>query len=904
MAEKTEGSWLRFATDHPRLTVWAIVGVTLMLVALAALPSVWPERFGLLNPLTIDTDPENMLSADEPVRVFHDDMKEQFSLYDMVVVGVVNERNPDGVFNVGSLRRIYELTEYASTLRWPDPDNPGRQEGVIEEDMLALSRVDNIEQEGVGAVRFSWLMPEPPDTRNQALAILERAQRIPLFDNTLVSADGKAVALYLPLTSKDMSYRVREALLDKVAGWKDTGDQVYITGLPVAEDTFGVQMFYQMAISAPLAMLVIFLAMWWFFRHVRLITSAMIVAMVAAAGTMALLVISGSTVHIMSSMIPVFIMPIAVLDSVHILSEFFDRYPRHRDRHRAIREVMGILFKPMLFTTLTTMAGFASLALTPIPPVQVFGIFIAIGVFLAWLCTVTFIPAYIMLMPERRLTGFGLAAGDPDRDTVMGRWLRRLGEGVVGHARAVLVVTMVVVVAAGYGISLIRINDNPVKWFEPEHPIRVADRVLNEHFGGTYMAYLALVPEDEDVTLTDYRQTFLDRLASHRKNVQAQEDATVAVFEELRAMAGELSEEADSAKAFLDGLDQRVGVQLVAASDTRYDAWLEAQSFVDAERQRNETFKRPEVLRYIARLQERLGETGVVGKSNSVADVVKTVHRELLGGNAEAFRIPDRPGAVAQTLLTYQNGHRPQDLWHFVTPDYRRASIWVQLTSGDNRDMSRVVQALNDFIETNPPPASLQVRWFGLNYINVVWQEKMVSGMAMALLGSFVVVLLLMALLFRSLLWGLLCMIPLTVTIGAIYGLIGIIGKNYDMPVAVLSALSLGLAVDYAIHFLARARAIQAETGSWRRSVAPMFGEPARAITRNAIVLGVGFLPLLAAPLVPYQTVGVFIAAILLTAGLSTLLILPALLTLLQQWLFPGSVRAVPNPQNEKEGMQ
>ena len=820
MSENTESSWLQFATDRPRLTVWAMVVATLALVALAALPSVWPERFGLLNPLTIDTDPENMLSSDEPVRVFHDDMKEQFSLYDMVVVGVVNESNPDGVFNVGSLRRIYELTEYASTLRWPDPDNPGRQEGVVEEDMLALSRVDNIEQEGVGSVRFSWLMPEPPDTRNQALAILERAQRIPLFDNTLVSADGKAVALYLPLTSKDMSYRVREALLDKVAGWKDTGDQVYITGLPVAEDTFGVQMFYQMAISAPLAMLVIFLAMWWFFRHIRLITSAMIVAMVAAASTMALLVISGSTVHIMSSMIPVFIMPIAVLDAVHILSEFFDRYPLHRDRHRAIREVMGILFKPMLFTTLTTMAGFASLALTPIPPVQVFGIFIAIGVFLAWLCTVTFIPAYIMLMPERRLTGFGHAAGDPDQDTVMGRWLRRLGEGVVSHARAVLVVTMVVVVAAGYGISQIRINDNPVKWFEPEHPIRVADRVLNEHFGGTYMAYLALVPEGDN-----------------------------------------------------------------AAQD-------------------NQIFKRPEVLRYIARLQQRLGETGVVGKSNSVADLVKTVHRELLGGDAGAFRIPDSPAAVAQTLLTYQNGHRPQDLWHFVTPDYRRASIWVQLTSGDNRDMSRVVQALDDFIAANPPPASIQARWFGLNYINVVWQDKMVSGMAMALFGSFVVVLLLMALLFRSLLWGLLCMIPLTVTIGAIYGLIGIIGKNYDMPVAVLSALSLGLAVDYAIHFLARARATQAETGSWRRSVAPMFGEPARAITRNAIVLGVGFLPLLAAPLVPYQTVGVFIAAILLTAGLSTLLILPALVTLLQRWLFPGARRAAPDPQNQEEGVQ
>jgi predicted RND superfamily exporter protein len=882
-----------------------MVLVTLTLVALAALPSLWPERFSLLNPLAVDTDPENMLAADEPVRVFHDEMKARFSLYDMVVVGVVNETNPDGVFNVDSLRRIYELTEYASTLKWPDPDNPDRLEGVVEADMLALSRVDNIEQQGLGTVRFSWLMPEPPASRQEALAVRERAQRIPLFDNTLVSADGKAIALYLPLTNKDLSYRVREALLDKVASWQGTGDRAYITGLPVAEDTFGVQMFYQMAISAPLAMLVIFLVMWWFFRHIRLVASAMIVALVAAASTMALLVISGNTIHIMSSMIPIFIMPIAVLDAVHILSEFFDRYPQHRDRRKAIQEVMGILFKPMLFTTLTTMAGFASLALTPIPPVQVFGIFIAIGVLLAWLCTVTFIPAYIMLIPEQRLIGFGHAASDPDQDTSMGRWLRHLGEWVADHAKAVMVTVMLVVVAAGYGISLIQINDNPVKWFEPEHPIRVADQVLNEHFGGTYMAYLALVPTETDQAVADYEKAFLDRLTSRQQDRRAQGDPTaVAVFGELRAMARDAAAEASSVKILLDTLDQRIEVQLDTASDDGYADWSEAQSFVDAERQQNEIFKRPEVLRYIATLQRQLEATGVVGKSNSVTDVVKTVHRELLGGGDDAFRIPDRPGAVAQTLITYQNGHRPQDLWHFVTPDYRSASLWVQHTSGDNQDMSRVVEALDEFIARNPPPAAFEARWFGLNYINVVWQNKMVSVMATALVGSFLVVLLLMALLFRSLLWGLLCMVPLTVTIGSIYGLFGVVGKNYDMPVAVLSALSLGLAVDYAIHFLARARVTQAETGSWRRSVGPMFGEPARAITRNAIVLGVGFLPLLAAPLVPYQTVGVFIAAILLTAGLSTLLILPALVTLLQRWLFPRPRRAEDSPQTEKGGAQ
>jgi hypothetical protein len=122
---------------------------------------------------------------------------------------------------------------------------------------------------------------------------------------------------------------------------------------------------------------------------------------------------------------------------------------------------------------------------------------------------------------------------------------------------------------------------------------------------------------------------------------------------------------------------------------------------------------------------------------------------------------------------------------------------------------------------------------------------------------------------------------------GIIYGMIGIAGKDYDMPVAVLSALSLGMAVDYAIHFISRAQTMYARYGSWQATSGPIFGEPARAITRNVIVIGVGFLPLLAAPLVPYQTVGIFIAAILLAAGVATLLLLPALITVLERWLFP-----------------
>ena len=60
------------------------------------------------------------------------------------------------------------------------------------------------------------------------------------------------------------------------------------------------------------------------------------------------------------------------------------------------------------------------------------------------------------------------------------------------------------------------------------------------------------------------------------------------------------------------------------------------------------------------------------------------------------------------------------------------------------------------------------------------------------------------------------------------------------------------------------------------------------------IVVGVGFLPLLAAPLMPYKTVGVFIAAILFFAGVASLLILPALIRIAQKLLFPSARMGLP----------
>lgn len=334
-------------------------------------------------------------------------------------------------------------------------------------------------------------------------------------------------------------------------------------------------------------------------------------------------------------------------------------------------------------------------------------------------------------------------------------------------------------------------------------------------------------------------------------------------------------------------MENYLSAQAVKSDETLADAWDELQQFFSEQKVALQPFKKPAALKYMESLQTALLQTGVVGKSNSVVDVVKKVHYELMEGNKKFNVVPKTPAAVAQTLLSYQNSHDPDDLWHLITPDYKKANIWIQLKSGDNRDMEFVEKSVARFFKDHPPPIHLEHHWAGLTYLNVVWQDKMVRGMIRSLAGSFVVVLVMVVFLFRSPAWGLLCMIPLTVTITFIYGTIGFVGKDYDMPIAVLSAMTLGMSVDFAIHFLKRARAVYSGANrNWESTSRKMFGEPGRAITRNILVIAIGFTPLLIAPLVPYQTVGFFLASIMLVSGVATLLILPALLNVFEGALF------------------
>ena len=170
--------------DHPR----AAIAIALVITLVFALQFLR---------IQIDTDPENMLEADQPDRVFYDRVKEDFGINDMIVLGITDE---ESIFTPETLAKLQRIAEGIVDI-----------EGVIADDVMSLATTDNVTADG-GLLTVDLIMEEAPQTQEDVTALREQIYGNPLFVEQLVSKDGKGVAIYIPIEQKDMSYRISKEI--------------------------------------------------------------------------------------------------------------------------------------------------------------------------------------------------------------------------------------------------------------------------------------------------------------------------------------------------------------------------------------------------------------------------------------------------------------------------------------------------------------------------------------------------------------------------------------------------------------------------------------------------------------------------------------------------------------------
>ena len=286
--------------------------------------------------------------------------------------------------------------------------------------------------------------------------------------------------------------------------------------------------------------------------------------------------------------------------------------------------------------------------------------------------------------------------------------------------------------------------------------------------------------------------------------------------------------------------------------------------------------KDPIFLKSVESVEQQLNDYSKTGKVNSIIEFLKQLSQSLNFNDSKFFILPDSPEMTAQLLLMYENSGPEDDLSDVIDFDnrYLRLTVPIEnLSAGQFSKFYNFIRA--DLFNRHP---KLEIDYTGPMVLYNAQETYINSGLkysfslALAMIGfSFFV-------LFKSFKYGFIALFPSVLPILIVGGSTILMGLSLDLGTIIVGAMCMGIAVDDAIHVMARYIDYKTNGYNTQDSIDFALKKSGKAVIFTSLILVFGFSAMLFASLIPTILFGVFVSLIMALALLGDLLVLPALL--------------------------
>ncbi|HEO66253.1 MAG TPA: hypothetical protein ENI73_10360, partial [Spirochaetes bacterium] len=321
-----------------------------------------------------------------------------------------------------------------------------------------------------------------------------------LVKDLLISADGKTAQIIITpklpdnaqKESLDFLGRINTILKKENQRQKSLGTEYkfHIAGLPQMVVAFSDYIKKDSKLMLPMMFGLILLTMLVLFRSGWGMISPILVVIFSLVATMGLAGFIGYELNNITSMIPMIMMAIGIADSIHILSIFFRERHHGKSKKESMITSIKLNILPCFLTSATTSLGFLSLLTSISPPIRVLGMIIAMGSLLAFIITITFLPALLTVLPFSKKVSH-------KKEEAMA-WTRSLGHFVIQKRTPILVSISLITVVFTIFITTINVDNNPVNYFQKGTYFRDAMDFVDEKIKGANLIEVSIDSKKED----------------------------------------------------------------------------------------------------------------------------------------------------------------------------------------------------------------------------------------------------------------------------------------------------------------------------------------------------------------------------------------------------------------------
>jgi predicted RND superfamily exporter protein len=431
-----------------------------------------------LKDVRLDHEFERFFPTDDPELDRYAAFRKKFGNdNDLLLIGAENQPS---IFDPGFIQKVDSL---AAALQ--------RLEDV--KDVRVPTRLEEMRVTPFGVFGVPWLRY---DDRETVIADSARIWRDGQLLGSFIARSGDAIMILLQ-TKPNLSKKRSDALLEQVDALVENSglDKVRLAGRIHGQYWYIEKMKRELVIFMSISILLLALFLAVANRTIWGVLVPIAVVGLTVLWQVAFITLAGKPLTILTMLLPTILFVVGMSDVVHITERFMEALRNGHPKQRALAIAYHEVGLATFLTSLTTAIGFATLMTSSIIPIREFGLFTALGVFLAFVLAFTLLPAVLLLVPTP------VRAADLQR---LGRWQKGLGSlylFVLRNRRWIPIAFLLLTIGGAAGISRLKVDNTLLEDWSDDDPQKQAYFWFEEHFGGArpFEMQVDVIHENSDI---------------------------------------------------------------------------------------------------------------------------------------------------------------------------------------------------------------------------------------------------------------------------------------------------------------------------------------------------------------------------------------------------------------------
>jgi len=714
---------------------------------------------------------------------------------------------------------------------------------------------------------FSKLVEQKPQSQVE-LDSLKKVIKSNPFYNGLIYNDETGASLMMVFVNEEFMSDLKKAkvILDlekDITKFESQLGEIRISGLPHIRLTIGDKLQSELGLFIGLSVGVTSLLLFIFFRSLKIVLICNIVVFVGVIWSLGSIGFFDFRLSILMVLIPPLIIVISIPNSIFLINKFHQEIKDHGNKVKALSRVIQKIGNATFLTNLTTALGFATFMFTNSETLSEFGMIASLNILVVFVLSITILPivlSYSKIPKPKHLKHLEK------------QWLHiaveKLEYIALYKRKVVMVGTIIVVLVAGFGASLVKATGKITGDLPQDGKLNTDLSFIESKFGGSLPFDILIDTKKKNSFIHRFQeienvQTYLGGYHSLSKSISVTDGIKlinmaysnnkpdkykIPSLSKMRKFEDYLKNDEEGVNPFVDttGKITRISIQI-----------------------------------------KDLGAYEIQEVIDSISEDVIT----LLNPNYAAL------DSAYQKSLTLKGEEKNEFLQNFY---FDEAGVYENLTSlyskGDTdlkdefgMDEFKINEyhsqlGFNDSLKKAIEKEHWDVLYTGTSVVASNGTRYMIYNLFTSLAIAIVLIGFLMALLFRSFRMVIISLIPNFIPLLFTAAIMGYAGIPIKPSTILVFSIAFGISVDDTIHFLAKFRQeLKLHGHDFRRCILVALRETGVSMIYTSIVLFFGFLVFAFSEFGGTKALGILVSLTLLVAMFSNLLILPALLLYMER---------------------